>query len=156
MGNARSSKLERRPVAEAAAVRRGAAAEPVARALGLPSDQRGAAAVEMALVLPFALMLLLGIMQFGGLLFLQNTMTQVANDVVRRVAVGDLSETDAVTEVETRLADWSATFTVVVDTPTASDVRVAVSVPMADAALIDVGHWMGSGNLSAEATMRVE
>ena len=83
-------------------------------------------------------------------------MTQVANDVVRRVAVGDLTTTDAVTEVESRLAKWDATFTLVVDTPTANNVRVSIFAPTQEAALIDVGHWMGEGDLSAEAIMRME
>jgi len=124
---------------ETAAARHGRTSARTAR-LWFQSAEEGSAAVEMALVTPFALTLLLGIIQFGGLFFLQNTMTQVANDVVRRVAVGDLSTTDAVTAVESRLAKWDATFTVVVDTPTANDVRVSISVPQQDAALIDVGR----------------
>ena len=123
-------------------------------ALGV--DQDGSGAVEMALVLPFGMLLLLGVVQFGGLFFLQNSMTQVANDVVRRIAVGDLSDTAAASEVAARLDSWSATFAVVVDEPTASDTRVTISVPLSDAVLIDLGDWTATGSLSAQAIMRKE
>lgn len=110
----------------------------------------------MALVIPFALMLLLGMVQFGALFFLQNSMTQVANDVVRRIAVGELSESAAASEVAGRLDSWSATFAVAVDEPTAGDTRLTISVPLTDAVLIDLGSWTASGTLTAQAIMRRE
>jgi hypothetical protein len=119
-------------------------------------DDSGAAAIEMAFVLPVALLLLMGIIQFGALFFLQNTMVNVANDVARRVSVGDLSTTGGVTLAEERLADWDATFTVNVTEPTSNDVQVDISVPLADAALINFGDFLDTGDLTAQATMRKE
>jgi Flp pilus assembly pilin Flp len=119
-------------------------------------DNAGAAAVELAFVLPIALVLLLGIVVFGALLFLQNTMVNVANDVARRVSVGDLSAAAGETLAEERLSDWNATFTVNVTEPTSNDVQVDISVPLADAAIIDFGHFLDIGNLTAAATMRKE
>jgi Flp pilus assembly protein TadG len=116
----------------------------------------GAAAVEMALVLPFALLLLMGIIQFGALFYLQNTMVSVANDILRRVAVGELTEAAAETAAQDRLADWNATFVVDVDEPTANEVRITISAPMSDAAIIDFGHFIGADNVTAQATMRKE
>lgn len=126
------------------------------RLRALRTDQTGSAAVEMALVIPFALLLMLGMVQFGTLFFLQNTMTQVANDVVRRIAVGELAESAAPTEVATRLDGWSATFAVAVDEPTAGDTRLTISVPLKDAVLLDLGTWTASGSLTAQAIMRKE
>ena len=119
-------------------------------------DAAGAAAIEMAFVLPVALLLLMGIIQFGALFFLQNTMVNVANDVARRVSVGDLTTTAGVTLAEERLADWNATFTVNVTEPTSNDVQVDISVPLADAALINFGHFFDTGDLTAQATVRKE
>jgi len=137
---------------------RAARAAPLKRAriASLRRDQRGAAATEMALVMPFALLLLAGIVEFGMLFFLQNNMVRIANDIVRRIAVGELTGTEAVTEAESRLAGWSATFTVTVDAPTANDVRMAISVPVKDAAILDIGGLLGEQDMTAEATMRVE
>jgi hypothetical protein len=119
-------------------------------------DDAGAAAIELAFVLPFALLLLMGIIQFGALLFLQNTMVNVANDVARRVSVGELTATAGETLAEERLSGWNATFTVNVTEPTADDIQVAISVPLADAAIVDFGHLLDTGDLTAQATVRKE
>lgn len=120
------------------------------------SSDAGAAAVELAFVLPVALLVLMGVIQFGALLFLQNTMVNVANDVARRVSVGDLTTTEGKILAEERLSGWNATFTVNVTEPTTDDILVAISVPLADAAIVDFGHFLDVGDLTAEATMRKE
>jgi hypothetical protein len=120
------------------------------------SSEAGAAAVELAFVMPVALLLLMGIIQFGALLFLQNTMVNVANDVARRVSVGDLTTTAGEALAEERLAGWNATFTVNVTEPTSNDIQVAISVPLADAAIVDFGHFLDAGDLTAQATVRKE
>ncbi|MGH6920653.1 MAG: TadE/TadG family type IV pilus assembly protein [Geminicoccaceae bacterium] len=120
------------------------------------SSDAGAAAVELAFVLPFAMLLLMGIIQFGALLFLQNTMVNVANDVARRVSVGDLTATAGETLAEERLSGWNATFTVSVTEPTTDDIQVDISVPLADAAIVDFGHLLDTGDLTAQATVRKE
>lgn len=119
-------------------------------------NDAGAAAVELALVLPVALLLLMGIIQFGALLFLQNTMVNVANDVARRISVGELTSTAGETVAEERLSGWNATFAVNVTEPTANDVQVDISVPLADAAIVDFGNLLDVGDLTAQATMRKE
>jgi hypothetical protein len=83
-------------------------------------------------------------------------MVNVANDVARRVSVGDLSTTAGETLAEERLAGWSATFTVDVTEPTSNDVQVDISVPLADAALINFGDFFDTGDLTAQATVRKE
>jgi hypothetical protein len=123
------------------------------RSLG---NDAGAAAVELAFVLPVALVLLMGIIQFGALLFLQNTMVNVANDVARRVSVGELTATAGETLAEERLSGWNATFSVSVTEPTADDIQVDISVPLADAAIVDFGHLLDTGDLTAQATVRKE
>jgi TadE-like protein len=107
-------------------------------------------------VLPVAMLLLMGVIQFGALLVLQNTMLNVANDVARRVSVGELTTTAGETLAEEWLSGWHATFSVSVTEPTADDIQVDISVPLADAALVDFGDLLDTGNLTAQATMRKE
>ena len=49
--------------------------------------RRGAAAVEMAVVAPVLILLLGGIIQFGGLFFLHNNMVNAAREAARALAL---------------------------------------------------------------------
>jgi Flp pilus assembly protein TadG len=116
----------------------------------------GAAAVEFAIVLPIFLMILFGIIQFGSVLFLHNNMVNAARETVRRMSVAELDATTAPAYAQNYLSNWSLTFTVTASEPPAtSDVSVQISVPAADAALVNFPiAW--PGNLVAEASMRPE
>ena len=126
--------------------------------------------VEMTLVAPMLIFLTSGIIQFGYIFFIQNTMQNLARDAARSVAVGELtasgSDTDcpggAVGSAEEMacdgLAGFSGTFTVNATNPpdTGDDVIVTISLPAADAAVMDVLGVLDEGTISAEATMRKE
>ncbi len=128
------------------------------RALG--QDQRGAAAVEFAFIMPILLVMFSGILQFGSVMFLENHMTNVAREASRRVAVGELSQADAATMVQDKLVNWGVTYQVSIATEEADDgnedVTVAISLPLSEAALIDVLGLFDTGNLSTSVTMRME
>ncbi len=128
------------------------------RALG--RDQRGAAAVEFAFIMPILLLMFSGILQFGSVMFLENHMTNVAREASRRVAVGELSQADAATMVQDVLINWGVTYQVSIATEDADDgnedVTVAISLPLSEAALIDVLGLFDTGNLSTSVTMRME
>ncbi len=128
------------------------------RALG--QDQRGAAAVEFAFIMPVLLLMFSGILQFGSVMFLENHMTNVAREASRRVAVGELTETDAATMVQSVLVNWGVTYQVSVATADAGggnqDIVVDISLPLSDAALMDVLGLFESGDLSTSVTMRME
>ncbi|MBB0995931.1 UNVERIFIED_ORG: TadE-like protein [Dietzia maris] len=83
-----------------------------------PSRDRGAAAVEFALVLPILLLLVLGILEFGRAYHVQTTLSNAARDGVRVMALQD-STTAAIsaTELSAQPLDLSAARIVV--TPTA-------------------------------------
>jgi hypothetical protein len=73
--------------------------------------------------------------------------------------VGDLvTKAEAKTHVQDALVNWGATFTVNVTEPdaTSNHYVVQISVPMADASIVDPFGLMDSGNLSAQSTMRQE
>jgi Flp pilus assembly protein TadG len=119
-------------------------------------EERGASAVEFAMVLPILIMLLLGIIQYGSLFLLQNRMNETARDTARRLAVGDLtSESDAEAYAVAQLADWKATFTAKAQLPQGldHDVSVTISVPMAEAAILNLVSFGMDGDMAAESHM---
>ena len=128
------------------------------RALG--RDQRGAAAVEFAFIMPILLLMFSGILQFGSVMFLENHMTNVAREASRRVAVGELTEADATTMVQGALVNWGVTYQVSVATVDTGDgnqdVTVGISLPLSDAALMDVLGLFETGDLSTSVSMRME
>jgi len=56
------------------------------------ADERGAAAVEMALVLPLLLFILFGIIDYGRLLNAQLTLTEAAREGARAAALGQSAD----------------------------------------------------------------
>ena len=58
-------------------------------------QERGAAAVEFALVLPLLLIILLGIIDFGLYLYNDLQLTHVARDAARYLSVGDAAAATA-------------------------------------------------------------
>ncbi len=118
-------------------------------------SERGVAAIEFALAMPFVLLVLSGIIQFGFVLFLQNHVADVARDTARRAAVGELTQAEAVQFAQDTLLNWGVTYTVDV-TFSDPDVDVQISLPMSQAALIDVLGLFQSGTLTAAVTLREE
>ncbi len=133
------------------------------RAKGLRAlwrDRDGATAVEFAFIVPILLLLFSGIVQFGAIMFLESHMTNVARETSRRIAVGELAQGDAVSSAQQALLNWGVTYEVSVATIDVGggnqDIAVAISLPMREAALMDVLGVFQSGNLTAAVTMRQE
>lgn len=121
--------------------------------------RRGAIAVEMALVTPVMLALTLGIIQFGMLFYLQNSMVNAARETSRALAIGSITSSQAQTYAEGLLVDWNVTFTVNPQMPNAADptdtaVVVSISAPMSQAVVVDPFGVFGSNTISANAVMR--
>ncbi len=119
-------------------------------------SERGVAAVEFALAIPFVLLVLSGIIQFGFVLFLQSHVADVARETARRVAVGEFEQAEAVQFAQDSLLNWGVTYTVAVTFPDPDDVDVQISLPMSQAALIDLLGLFQSGTLTAAVTAREE
>jgi Flp pilus assembly protein TadG len=128
----------------------------VAKLHRLWHDRSGAPAVELALVLPVLLLVVMGIIHFGALFYLQHSMVLVASDLTRQLAIGSLAEAAAIAEAQARLSGWDATFTITVSEPSSNEIGLNITVPIQDAALINFGSFAGSGDLSAQAVMRKE
>ncbi len=142
------------------------------------SRKRGAAAVEMAVMAPVLILLLGGIIQFGGLFFLHNNMVNAAREAARALALKTVtvagtptcSTTPPVGSAEelacNPLSSWgSMTFTLAVCNPTvpgsncaagSSDVAVEIAVPLSEASLWDALGLFQTGTLEARVIMREE
>lgn len=142
----------------------------IKRLLSVLRCDRGAAMVEFTLVAPILIFLTAGIIQFGYVFFLKNSMHNLAREGARGIAVGELTGDGSDTTcpggiagsaeelICDGLADFTGTFTVnAIDPPDpGDDVIVTISLPMADAAVMDPLDLMSTGTLSVDATMRKE
>lgn len=131
------------------------------RLVRLADCETGSTAVEFAFVIPVFLLFLIGIFQFGMVIFLQNNMAHVARDVSRRLAVGDLTATEAVAAAEGTLINWGIDYSVQVvepnpSDPTDKDVTVSITAPMEQAAMFDILGILEGSSLAAAVTMRLE
>ena len=54
-----------------------------------PRGERGASAVEFALVVPFFMWLIVGVIQYGWYFYAMQSGTSATSDVVRRMSVGE-------------------------------------------------------------------
>jgi Flp pilus assembly protein TadG len=99
----------------------------------LAREERGAAIVEMALVLPLLLTLLMGVLVYGQYFLLAHSVQQAANDGARAAIVGlDAADRRAVAQraVDRSLGVLTGTHSVAVsETTEAITVVVAFTVP---------------------------
>lgn len=122
----------------------------------------GSAAVEFALILPVLLLFLFGIVQFGFLFSVYNTMVHAAREGARGMAVEQLTATEGEALVQTRLVAYAnLPFTVNATEPdptdpTDLDVVVGISVPLEEAMLVDVLGLVDGGTLDTQIVMRRE
>lgn len=132
-------------------------------------NDRGTAAIEFALVLPFFLLILFAILQFGFVFFVWNDMQNAAREGARRLSVDDtVSEAQAETIVNNWLVRWPATFNVTAckiaaqTTNSANcngtdSVSVTVTAPMSQVSIINfIPTGIGPDNLRTSVVMRKE
>ena len=120
----------------------------------LATDNKGAAMVEFALVLPFLMLFLGGIIQLGSLFFVQLQMSVVAQDAARRLSVSELTTDEAEAYAVGQLPKWAKGY-LIDATEVDDDVSVVISIPMSEAMIITFSHTF-SGKLEAQAVLRKE
>ena len=124
---------------------------------GLWKCQRGVAAIELALILPILVTLAFGTFSVGSMLFVQNNIIHAARETARTIAVGDAEVAEAATIAHNHLVNWAGlNFSVTGSQPTGADVMVNITVPMSEAAIVDVLGIFSSGTLQTQVTMRRE
>ncbi len=130
--------------------------------LHLWRNERGAAAIEFAFVIPILSMMCVGMVQFGAIFFLQGNMGNAAREVARTLAVGGIkSQVEAETLAISKLTNWGVTFDVTTTLPDPgdpndTDYTVTITAPLSEAAIVDFLGIFKSRTLSASASMREE
>lgn len=120
----------------------------------------GVAAVEFALVAPMIILLIMGAIEAGMLFQLKNSMTFHTRSIAREVALGHLTESQAKTELQTRLSDYaSLSYSISVHEPPAgslvdTDVVVKATLTKAELKSYTVTGFLVTSDMETEATMR--
>lgn len=68
-------------------------------------DEKGAALVEMAISLTLLLLILFGIIEFGRVFYIKNSLTNAAREGARRASVCATWQTKDITDVKTMITD---------------------------------------------------
>jgi len=120
------------------------------------ADLRGVAAIEFAVVLPIVIVLIFAMIQYGIILNTRQIMSNAARAAVRSYAVGESTEAQAEQLAVTIMNNASLNFQVDL-TDDGTDATLLITLPMADAALVDaLGKSLMSGDIEVSFSMRVE
>lgn len=122
--------------------------------------RRGAAAVEMAMVMPVLFLMLFGIIEFGWMLSVQNSLVNAAREGARIGALLGYGADDMqarVTEVLTPMGlQDKVSVTITEATPESPDVGVELSVQRSQISLLQNFFGFSDGALQARCWMRKE
>jgi Flp pilus assembly protein TadG len=127
-----------------------------------PGNRRGAAAVEFALVAPLFVLLLLGIIEFGRAMMVQQVLTNATREGARQATLPEATATSVQNTVVAFLSDASirvsaddVTVTPAPETAFNNEqITVSVQVPYKNVSWIPSSFI--TGNLSASTKMRSE
>ncbi len=126
---------------------------------------RGAAAVEMAIVLPLLLLLILGVIEYGWMFLKNQGVTNVARQTARVAARYEVSDAEVQAALSSAItaAGLSTSGYAMVMNPADTSVlepgdtlSVTVTVPYANIRLLGVPFLPAPANLSATITMATE
>ncbi len=119
-------------------------------------DEHGSATIEFVLWVPIFVVILVAATD-ATILYLHHTeMWNVSRDVARRVAVGDMSEADAVTVVQNEMFLYSRAYTVSTSNPAELDVKIMIQTSVRDASVFGFFEPVLDRYLTAMVTMRRE
>jgi Flp pilus assembly protein TadG len=125
-------------------------------------QRRGAAAVEFAVVAPVFILLVLGMLEYGRMIMVQQVITNASREGARR-AVLDGATVESVTAAMTSYLNGGtvsgATLTITPDPATATagtGITVKVSVDYSKVQWLPFTMFLGAAKLEATTTMRRE
>jgi len=126
-------------------------------------QRRGAAAVEFAIVAPLFFLLVMGMIEYGRMVMVQQVITNASREGARR-AVLDGATTAAVqstvTNYMTSAKITSPTVTVTPNPPSGaasgSPITVTVSIPFSQVSWLPTPMYLGAKTLTATTVMRRE
>jgi Flp pilus assembly protein TadG len=119
-------------------------------------DEHGSATIEFVLWVPIFVVILVAATD-ATVLYLHHTeMWNVSRDVARRVAVGDMTEAEAVSVVQDEMFLYSRAYTVATSNPADLDVQIMIQTSVADASVFGFFKPVLGRYLTAMVTMRRE
>ncbi|MDA1054046.1 MAG: TadE/TadG family type IV pilus assembly protein [Planctomycetota bacterium] len=126
--------------------------------------QRGAAAVEFAVVAPIFVLLLFGMVEYGRMVMVQQMLTNATREGARRAVLDGTTVTNVKTTVQDYLSSGNITvndneITVTPDPAAASfgdPVTVSLSVPFSRVSWLPAPMFLGNASMSATSVMRRE
>ncbi len=123
--------------------------------------RRAAAAVEMAVVTPLLLTMVFGIIEFGWMFTVKNTMLNAVREGARVGALQGSTYSDIQTRIDQFLTplslNGSVNYTIVEATEDDPIVSVSLSVPQAQVSIVgNYFNWLLTGDITATASMRKE
>ena len=133
--------------------------------LGARRRRRGAAMVEMALILPIFLLLTVGLIEFGRAFMVQQMVTNASRDGARLGSLPGIgnSEVEAsvrqsltVGRIDSNVVRVTVTPTNLQEAQTGAQVRVGIQVAFQDVSWMPAPWFLGQANLSSETVMRRE
>ena len=129
---------------------------PLAAGVTIPARRKRFGDDRVRAVVPVFVVILVAATD-ATILYLHHTeMWNVSRDVARRVAVGDLTETDAATVVQNEMFLYSRAYTVSTSNPTELDVQITIQTSIADASVFGFFKPVLGRFLTASVTMRRE
>jgi Flp pilus assembly protein TadG len=131
---------------------------------GSRRTRRGAAIVEMAVVAPLLLTLLFGVMEFGWLFMVHETMTNSARECCRLASLQGVSDADIRTRFAesmegTGIAVTTGMLTITHSTEgTAEVVTIQIQVPYSQVSITGLSSFLGisTNQLTSVCSMRKE
>jgi len=125
--------------------------------------RKGAAVVEFAVVAPVLILLLLGMIECGRMIMVQQALTTAVREGARTAIVEGASASSAIDAAESFLAGAGITGGKITVTPSntataahGQPITVAVVVPFAKVSWLPHPLFLGNAELSSTATMRRE
>jgi Flp pilus assembly protein TadG len=119
--------------------------------------------VEFAIVAPIFILLLLGMIEFGRMIMVQQVLTNAAREGARRAVIEGSTKSEVETQVNNYLANSSITGTTVTVEPSnlsnlafGDPVKVSVSVPFNSVTWTGGAWFLGDTTLDAGAIMQAE
>jgi Flp pilus assembly protein TadG len=124
-------------------------------------SESGAALVEFTVLAPLFFLLVFGIIEFGSIFFLQNTMLNAAREAARSMAVQGLTSSQAQTIATNYLTGYTEAFTYSIrdnclDTPKVQDVTVTITTSASAASLVNYMGLFTGQTLNSTVKMRKE